>query len=249
MAYAQAEDDFNRVETNYLTSLGRTAEAEGAGAIWADLRAKLYMDPAVLKAEYEKSPAWLKALMDAWADGLNFYLATHPQVKPRVISRFEPWMALSFTEGSIGGDIERISLKELEAFYGGARTVALEDAYAYREPTGSNGIAISPKITRDGHALLLINPHTSFFFRSELQMASDEGLNAYGGVTWGSSSSIRGSTPTRAGCTPRAAWTWSTSSPETLVRRGRQAVYRYGAELRQVTDLDGRDPYRGATGR
>jgi tripartite-type tricarboxylate transporter receptor subunit TctC len=33
MAYAQAEDDFDRVETNYLTALGRTAEAEGEKAI------------------------------------------------------------------------------------------------------------------------------------------------------------------------------------------------------------------------
>src|SRR3954449_10372130 len=56
MIYAQAEDDFNRVESNYLTALGRTAEAEGEKAIWADLRAKLYMDPDDLKARYEVSP-------------------------------------------------------------------------------------------------------------------------------------------------------------------------------------------------
>ncbi|HWI24343.1 MAG TPA: penicillin acylase family protein, partial [Lysobacter sp.] len=118
MAYAQAEDDFNRVETNYLVSLGRLAEAEGESALWQDLRAKLYMDPAELKAMHAKSPAWLQKLMSAWADGLNWYLATHPGVHPRVITHFEPWMALSFTEGSIGGDIERISLKALEAFYG-----------------------------------------------------------------------------------------------------------------------------------
>src|SRR4051812_13814578 len=120
MIYAQAEDDFNRIEANYLTALGRTAEAEGESAIWADLRAKLYMDPGKLKARYSASPAWLKALMNAWADGLNFYLARHPGAKPRVIRRFEPWMALSFTEGSIGGDIERIDLGALQAFYGGA---------------------------------------------------------------------------------------------------------------------------------
>src|SRR5205809_4114457 len=88
--YAQAEDDFNRVETNYLTSLGRTAEAEGETAIWADLRARLYMDPADLQARYRASPAWLRKLMDAWADGLNYYLATHPAVHPRAIARFEP---------------------------------------------------------------------------------------------------------------------------------------------------------------
>jgi acyl-homoserine-lactone acylase len=105
MIYAQAEDDFNRVETNYLTALGRTAEAEGEKAIWQDLRAKMYMQPADLQARYAASPLWLKRLMDAWADGLNYYLATHPNARPRVITRFEPWMALSFTEGSIGGDI------------------------------------------------------------------------------------------------------------------------------------------------
>src|SRR3954465_2013499 len=110
MIYAQAEDDFNRVETNYLNALGRLAEAEGEAAIWQDLRMKLFIDPEALRAQYAASPGWLRALMNAWADGLNYYLATPPAVKPRVIARFEPWMALSFTEGSIGGDIERIDL-------------------------------------------------------------------------------------------------------------------------------------------
>src|SRR6266850_3771608 len=116
--YAQAEDDFNRVETNYLNSIGRLAEAEGEGEIYRDLRMKIFIDPADMKAKYESSPAWLKSLMNAWADGLNYYLAKHPQVKPRVIKRFEPWMALTFSEGSIGGDIERVNLTQLEAFYG-----------------------------------------------------------------------------------------------------------------------------------
>src|SRR5579862_4031405 len=110
--YAQAEDDFNRVETNYLTSLGRTAEAEGESKVVQDLRQKLFIDPLELKKLYGKSPTWLQKLMTAWADGLNFYLAKHPQVKPLIITHFEPWMALSFTEGSIGGDIEKVDLKD-----------------------------------------------------------------------------------------------------------------------------------------
>jgi len=117
MVYAQAEDDFNRVETNYLDALGWLAQAEGEGQIWHDLRARLYADPDSLKALYRGSPAWLKSLMDAFADGLNYYLARHPDVHPRVITRFEPWMALSFSEGSIGGDIESVTLAQLEAFY------------------------------------------------------------------------------------------------------------------------------------
>jgi acyl-homoserine-lactone acylase len=184
MIYAQAEDDFPRIEANYLTALGRTAEADGEEAIWQDLRAQLYVSENELKADYALSPPWLQRLMDSWAAGLNYYLATHPNVRPRVITSFEPWMALSFTEGSIGGDIERIDLKALESFYSGQQTAS----YIPRdhEPRGSNGIAIAPTITKPGTgALLLINPHTSFFFRSEQQVTSDEGLNAYGASTWG----------------------------------------------------------------
>src|SRR3954471_5023550 len=175
--YAQAEDDFNRVETNYLNSIGRLAEAEGEKAIWQDLRMKLFIDPVDMKAQYEKAPAWLKSLMNAYADGLNYSLATHPQVKPRVITRFEPWMALTFSEGSIGGDIERVNLGQLEAFYSKnpvATGVADADAGVYVEPKGSNGVAIAPSNTASKHALLLINPHTSFFFRAEAQMVSEE---------------------------------------------------------------------------
>lgn len=182
--YAQAEDDFPRIEANYLTALGRTAEADGEKAIWADLRQRLYYDPVDLQAKYRASPAWLRALMDAWADGLNFYLATHPAVKPKVLTRFEPWMALSFTEGSIGGDIERIDLAGLANFYG-PQPKPIAAKWEPNEPRGSNGIAIAPKNTANGRALLLINPHTSFYFRSELQMTSGQGLNAYGASTWG----------------------------------------------------------------
>jgi acyl-homoserine-lactone acylase len=248
MAYAQAEDDFNRVETNYLTALGRTAEAEGERALWQDLRQRLWIDPKELQAEYAASPAWLKALMDAWAGGLNHYLATHPQVKPKVITRFEPWMALSFTEGSIGGDIERVSLKELEAFYGGTRTAEVEAPFVFREPTGSNGIAIAPKLTKDGRALLLINPHTSFFFRSELQMTSDEGLNAYGAVTWGQFFIYQGFNGT-------AGWMHTSSGvdvvdefAETIVRTPGALMYRYGREARPVETRTVTLAYRQADG-
>ncbi|HQZ96333.1 MAG TPA: penicillin acylase family protein [Pyrinomonadaceae bacterium] len=184
--YAQAEDDFNRIETNYLNSIGRLAEAEGERAIWSDLRQKLFIDEQEMKRLYFESPEWLRKLMNAWADGLNFYLATHPNVKPRVIAKFEPWMPLTFSEGSIGGDIESIDLGQLRQFYDQKGFVAVKEPEdPLKEPSGSNGIAISPSITKNKKALLLINPHTSFFFRSELQMTSDEGLNAYGASTWG----------------------------------------------------------------
>ncbi|HET9355669.1 MAG TPA: penicillin acylase family protein [Sphingomicrobium sp.] len=184
MIYAQAEDDFHRIETNYLTNLGRLAEAEGEKAVWQDVRQRLWIDHDSLRHDYGTSPAWLRKLMDAWADGLNHFLATHPEVRPRVLTRFEPWMALSFSEGSIGGDISYVDEAALKALYGRgeARTAGTQP---WGEPQGSNGIAIGRSRSASGNPLLLINPHTSFFFRDVVQMTSGEGLNAYGAVTWG----------------------------------------------------------------
>jgi acyl-homoserine-lactone acylase len=261
MMYAQAEDDFNRIETNYLNAMGRLAEAEGASAIYRDLRMKLFVQPDSMKAQYAASPPWLKSLMVAWADGLNYYLSTHPQVKPRVITRFEPWMALTFSEGSIGGDIESISLRDLEAFYGartmglvrpdGARSMGLArlDADAIpKEPSGSNGFAIAPSNTATHHAMLLINPHTSFFFRSEAQVTSDEGLNAYGAATWGQFFVYQG-------FNDRAGWMHTSSSvdaideyAESVTKKGAGWVYRYGAAERPVATSRIVVPFRTPAG-
>jgi len=251
MVYAQAEDDFNRVETNYLNALGRLAEAEGEGAVIRDLRMKLFVDPDDLRREYAASPPWLQRLMDAFADGLNYYLHTHPAVQPRVITRFEPWMALAFTEGSIGGDVERISLDRLAAFYAtdeGPTIAETNPTTAAAEPRGSNGIAIGPTNTTDGHALLLINPHTSFYFRSELQMTSDEGLNAYGAVTWGQFFVYQG-------FNERAGWMHTSSGVdnideylETIVRRNDSLFYRYGDSLRPVETRRVTVPFRTDSG-
>ncbi len=177
LIYAQAEDDFDRIEMNYLRALGRTAEVDGEAQIFQDLRMRLVADEDTLRSHYAASPEWLRRLTDAWADGLNYYLATHPQVRPKVLQRFEPWMTLAFSEGSIGWDIERVSLGGLEQFYGTGKVAALAPATSDGQG-GSNGIALSGAVTRSKHALLLINPHTSFYFRAEAHVRSDTGLDA-----------------------------------------------------------------------
>jgi acyl-homoserine-lactone acylase len=247
MMYAQAEDDFNRVETNYLNALGRLAEAEGESAIYQDLRMKLFIDPDSMQALYARSPGWLQELMNSFADGLNFYLYKHPDVKPRVITHFEPWMALAFSEGSIGGDIERVSLRALESFYGGRTVASLppdESEPVYTEPTGSNGFAIAPSNTKNGHALLLINPHTSFFFRSELHVSSDSGLNAYGAVTWGQFFVYQG-------FNERAGWMHTSSGVdvvdeflESVTEKDGGFTYKYGDEQRPLVTDTITVPYR-----
>lgn len=247
--YAQAEDDFNRIETNYLNSTGRLAEAEGERAIWSDLRQRLFIDEQEIKRQYLASPEWLKKLMNAWADGLNYYLATHPDVRPRVITKFEPWMPLTFSEGSIGGDIESINLQQLRAFYDKGFVAMREEEDFTKDPSGSNGIAISPANTRDKKALLLINPHTSFFFRSELQMTSDEGLNAYGASTWGQFFIYQG-------FNERLGWMHTSSAVdaidefrETVLRKGKKYYYKSGSAERPVESRQIAVPYRLPNGR
>ena len=258
MVYAQAEDDYPRIELNYLNSLGRLAEAEGESAIWSDLRMKLFVDPADLEARYAESPAWLRDLMDSWAAGLNYYLHTHPEVERRAIERYEPWMALSFTEGSIGGDIERISTRGLEELYGAEAAVQVGDAGSdpegaddpslsanvIPEPTGSNGFAIAPSNTAAGNALLLINPHTSFYFRAEVHMVSEEGLNAYGAVTWGQFFIYQGFNET-------AGWMHTSTGADAIdefayevVERDDGVFYMYGDEERQMRSRSITVPFR-----
>ena len=252
VVYAQAEDDFNRVETNFINAMGRLAEAEGESQIFRDLRMKLFISPDTLKQQYAESPAWLKSLMNAWADGLNFYLHTHPEVKPRVITRFEPWMALSFSEGSIGGDIEQVSIPNLRAFYGADPSASDsrqdEPGADTREPGGSNGIALGPQVTRSGNTMLLINPHTSFFFRAEAQMVSEEGLNAYGALTWGQFFIYQG-------FNDKAGWMHTSSSVdnideylETIVEKNGKRFYVVGGQERPVIEKRIVVPFKTADG-
>jgi acyl-homoserine-lactone acylase len=239
MIYAQAEDDFKRIERNYLSGLGWLAQAEGESAIYSDLRARLFIDAGRLQRQYRAAPPWLKSLMDAWSEGLNYFLSTHPAVHPQVIRHFEPWMALSFTEGSIGGDIETIDLKQLEKFYSpsAARTAHLEpasDPVAEEFPGGSNGFAIAPKMTASGHAMLWINPHTSYYFRSELQMVSGQGLNAYGAVTWGQFFVYQGFNAHNGWMHTSYGGDAIDEYAETLVKKPDGLFYRYGPKLMKL---------------
>nr|WP_309755920.1 penicillin acylase family protein [Flavobacterium sp.] len=186
MLYAQCEDDFKRVELNYIEKLGRMAEIKGQSVLYNDLEIKLLIDIEDAKADYKKAAPWLKKLLNSYADGINYYLYKHPEVKPALLTHFEPWFPLLWTDGSIGAiSTADLSTGELKAFYSGNTEKV---AYIEREKdvqTGSNGFAIAPSKTASGNAILYINPHTTFYFRPEIQVSSNEGLNAYGAVTWG----------------------------------------------------------------
>ena len=241
LLYAQAEDDFPRIERNYVWAIGRLAEAEGESAIFSDLRARLYMTTDEAKAAYAASPDWLRALCDGFADGLNYYLAMHPEVEPTVLERFEPWMPMFFFEGSIGGDIEQIPLAGIKAFYGAGESIelaAIEQArapdFGYERHLGSNGFAIAGEHTASGDAMLLINPHTTFYFRGEVHVVSDEGLDAYGAVTWGQFFVYQGFNAHTGWMHTSTYVDFIDEFVEDTIEQDGGLFYRYGDELRPV---------------
>ena len=243
LLYAQCEDDFNRVERNYIWAIGRLAEVEGEASLYSDLRANLYMTKEEAIENYNNSPEWLRTLCIAFADGVNYYLETHPEVKPKLLTHFEPWMPMYFSEGSIGGDIERVSTRKIKDFYEkdtdnrlavNEGLIRLKD----NEPRGSNGFAISGDLTKSGDAMLLINPHTSFFFRGEVHVVSEEGLNAYGAVTWGQFFVYQG-------FNEKTGWMHTSTGTdiidefeETIVKDNGKASYKYGDALRPMDSLE-----------
>ena len=265
LLYAQAEDDFPRIERNYVWAIGRLAEIEGESALFSDLRARLYMSIPEAQQAYEQAPPWLKALCNAFADGLNYYLLTHPEVQPKLLDRFEPWMPMFFFEGSIGGDIEQIPLTGIEAFYSDPPELNLaatpdtpdsSDTLAaatystdkFTEPLGSNGFAIAPEHTESGNALLLINPHTSFFFRGEVHVVSEEGLNAYGAVTWGQFFVYQGFNEHTGWMHTSTRADFLDEFVQTIENQDGVLRYRYGKEWRAVEARTIELSYRTSTG-
>lgn len=186
LMYAQCEDDFPRIELNYIEKLGRLSELNGERDLYNDLQIRMMIDSTEAIADYNKAEPWLKKLMNAYADGINYYLATHPTVKPALLTKFKPWYSLLWTDGSIGAiSTGGLSIGELKKFYTGDYSPTTSMVSFTDQQTGSNGFAIGPSKTASGNAILYINPHVTFYFRPEVHMHSEEGLNAYGAVTWG----------------------------------------------------------------
>ncbi len=247
--YAQCEDDFERVEMNYINAVARLAEVEGESKLFHDLRMRLFYDTLEAQQYYRQAEPWLRELCDAFAAGVNYYLHTHPEVKPKLLKRFEPWMPFLFSEGSIGTDIESISVNKLKSFYGNGVAATREEEDHNRpqpepEPRGSNGFAVAPARSASGKALLMINPHTSFYFRPEMHLSSKQGLNAYGAVTWGQFFIYQG-------FNEHCGWMHTSSQAdaidhyrESMVRKGEKYFYKYGNEERPVQTKQIRLAYR-----
>ena len=250
LLYAQCEDDFKRVELNYIEKLGRLSEVNGEKDLYNDLLIRLVIDTADAVNDFANAPLWLKNILNGYADGINYFLYKNPRVKPALLTHFQPWYPLLWTDGSIGAiSTGGISLKELKKFYSG-KEEAGDAAITYKEEilTGSNGFAFAPKITQNGNAILYINPHVTFYFRPEVHMVSEEGLNAYGAVTWGQPFVYQG-------FNDHCGWMHTSSQAdisdayiEKLSKKNNDWVYEYDGKEKPVTKKPISIKYKTATG-
>ncbi len=237
LLYAQCEDDFKRVELNYIEKLGRMAEVKGETFLQNDLLVKLIIDSAAAVADYKKSPEWLKKLLNAYADGINFYLHNHPETIPALLHRFKPWYPLLWTDGSIGaistGDVTEEEVRKM--YLPGTSPTAAVVKNEEEKFTGSNGFAVGPVKTQNSTAILYINPHVTFYFRPEVHVVSEEGLNVYGAVTWGQFFVYQG-------FNEYCGWMHTSSNAdvadmyaEKIVFKNNKPFYQYNKALKPVT--------------
>jgi acyl-homoserine lactone acylase PvdQ len=238
LMYAECEDNFRGLERNYLYQFGKLSQVDGEASLYSDLQLQMIADTLDAIKDYKKAPTYFKKLLNAFADGINFYIYKHPEVKPRVFKHYEPWYALMFTDGSVAATVTGgLKVSDTRNFYGNG----IGDYVSNNKPEitdkqlGSNGFAIAPSISASGNAMLYINPHVPFYFRDEVELESEEGLQVYGAVTWGQFFVYQG-------FNSHCGWMHTSSYAdvgdlysEKVIKAGGKWFYEYEGENREVT--------------
>src|SRR5262245_44068182 len=267
LMYAQCEDNFWQLETDFTRAIGRASEIDGERWTANDLAYRAFEVEKLSKAEYERMPAKSKLLCDAFAAGLNYFITRNPQVKPRMITRFEPWQILAMNRMGRVSSLSRIGLRLNEIRIGtlesagatghGAADLDLTalrswfDETKAEPPEGSNMWAIGPAKSASGKAMLLINPHVGFFGggqRYEAHLRSDEGLDVYGFA-------ILGTPYIRSGFTQNLGWSHTNNYAdtadtylETFDDPENPLNYRYGNGYRAAVEWTGEMKVKTANG-
>jgi penicillin amidase len=234
-AYAQAEDNFWRVEENFILALGRSAELYGEEMLEEDRLNRALEIPRLAQEEYRRLDPKMRSICDAFAAGFNFYLTKHPEVRPRLLSRIEPWHTLAFIlynyyqngfarDPALTGDLVT------------ARSDVLQGHDAdLGDHVGSNGWVIGPSRSKSGHAMLFINPHLPFFGSGQVyegHVRSDEGWNFTGYTRFGFPFPYVGHNENLGWVSTDNAADLQDVYAETFDDRTRPLAYRYGKEYR-----------------
>jgi acyl-homoserine-lactone acylase len=248
LMYAQAEDNFWQLEDDYIRALGRAAEVDGPPGLANDILVRAWETEKRARDHYAHADAKLRALCDAFAEGVNHYLAQHAAVHPRLLTHWEPWFILAEEHrGPAGAGITRAERER--AF------PAMKDAGAIEAPAdadeGSNMWAVGPTRSATGRTMLLINPHVGFFGggqRYEAHLHSDEGLDVSGFA-------ILGTPYIRSGHNRYLGWSHTNNYAQTadvylenFDDPNDRLAYRYGSGYRRAEEWTEQIPVKTITG-
>ncbi|MBX7166788.1 MAG: penicillin acylase family protein [Pirellulales bacterium] len=238
-AYCQAEDYLWQIEDSYVMGLGRFAELYGKKVLEKDITNRAFEIPQRSQADFKQLDAKSQRYCVAFTAGLNYYLAKHPQVKLRLLERFEPWYMLAFGRAAMielgGGHLH--TSREVPESYADATERQLQSEL--KVAIGSNAWAIGPQKTKDGHAMLFVNPHQPYYGFGQFyegHIRSGDGWNFIGATFFGSP------VPT-LGHNEHCGWAFTVNEPdigsawiETFDDPKEPLNYRYGDGYRKAVE-------------
>jgi acyl-homoserine-lactone acylase len=233
-AYAQAEDNFWRVEENFINALGRASELYGEKTLEEDRLNHALEIPRLAQEEYARLDPHMRSLCDAFAAGFNYYIAQHPEARPRLLTKIEPWYTLAFIRYNYfqNGFARDRGLRQ-------AQFQTAENQADLKPHTGSNGWVVNPSRSASGHALLFINPHLPFFGPGQVyegHVHSDEGWNFTGYTRFGFPLPYVGHNENGGWVSTDNAADLTDVYVETFDDPARPLAYKYGNGYRMATE-------------
>ena len=232
LAYAHAEDDFSTLEQVVAMTRGRAGAIMGSDGAKIDYVAHLLGARETAVREYPKMPADVRAMLDAYATGLNLYAARHPgEVR---LSRLFPVNGEDIAAGFVlrtpfffGLDAV---LGKLSADQPPPQTTVPPMTPVGRDPStnGSNAFAVAPTKMSDGKTWLISNSHQPYEGQVawyEASVHSGQGLDMAGAL-------FPGMPMIPMGHNRNLGWTNTVNDPDLidvykLVLNGDGTQYRY----------------------
>ena len=195
LGFAHSEDDFATIQDAGLISRGQLASVQGPKAAVTDYLVRLLKVRETVASQYDTAlPADARAVLKAYADGVNYYAALHPEKVERGL------LPMTGQDVAAGFVFRTPFFYGLDHVFGKIMTPAPKPAQVAMSitqslPIGSNGIAVAASKSADGATRLLVNshqPYTGFVAWYEAVLDSGEGWHVAGGFFPGSPFMLHG---------------------------------------------------------
>ena len=230
VGYAQAEDLLEELLKNYLRGMGEMAAAFGPDEFGTDVQSRLWRHHEIAQANFEQISPEVRRYLGAYVEGVNNYLAGHPEEVPDWWGerRVDVTMPVAHSRQFIWGWPLGQAGAELRA--AGVTPDFTPDLRS------SNQMAVSPARTSVGAAILVIDPHLSWWGPTRFWE-----YRIHAGDLHASGFLLPGGPFAGLGHTDSVAWAMTTGGPDTAdiyvlqLNPQNPLQYRYDGGWRTLT--------------